>query len=167
MEVSIVEEKVSVDMQEVVNDVLELTVTVLEFPAKLVVEEWHNDLVPSMAYSRNELYKLLRASSLSIWFKSALFHAIWGTKKDQVGRMIAELEDVPEEEKYVLSGELCDFRCYDSQKTWEMTFWFCGRHRTIHCSSSDICGSINAGIKSQRQKEGQRGWRVRQYCRKK
>jgi hypothetical protein len=74
--------------------------------------------------------------------------------------MTAGLEGVPEEEKYVLYGELCDFGFYDSQMILETTFWLCGTHRTIHCSSSDICGSINAGIKSQRQKEGQRGWRV-------
>jgi hypothetical protein len=59
MQMSIAEEKVGFDMQEFVDDVLELTVTILEFPAKLVIEEQHSDFVPSMTYSREELFKLL------------------------------------------------------------------------------------------------------------
>jgi hypothetical protein len=63
-----------------VNDMLELTVTILEFPGKLVVEERHSDFVRSMTCSREELFKLLQASSLSMWLKNALFHAIWGAE---------------------------------------------------------------------------------------
>jgi hypothetical protein len=85
MQVSIAEEKVGFDMQEFVDDVLELTVMFLEVPAKLVIEEQHSDFVPSMMYSREELFKLLRASSLSTWLKNALFNAIWGAQKYQVG----------------------------------------------------------------------------------